>query len=104
MKFNDYVIATNGCMGNRLTSVKAKNSQQAVVKVITKLYNELYEDDKEVYPVDGSLLYEKFINNHQNLANVDLDYFISHFVFSDFEDCAIIAVMENGIEIYNTED
>lgn len=102
MKLNDYVIATNGCMGNRLCSVKAKNSKQAVVKTIAKLYNELYEDDEEVYPVDGNLLYEKFIENHQNL--VDLDDFITHFVFHEFEDCGIVAVMENGIEIYNTED
>lgn len=104
MKLNDYVIATNGCMGNRLCSVKAKNSKQAVVKTIAKLYNELYEDDEEVYPVDGNLLYEKFIENHQNLVDVNLDYFISHFIFSEFEDCGIVAVMENGIEIYNTED
>lgn len=104
MKLNDYVIATNGCMGNRLCSVKAKNSKQAVVKTIAKFYNELYEDEKDVYPVDGNLLYEKFMKNHRDLTDANLEDFITHFTFSEFDDCAITAVMENGIEIYNTED
>lgn len=104
MKLNDYVVATNGCMGHRLCSVKAKNSKQAVVKAKVKLFNELYEDDKDVYPIDGNLLYEKFMKNHQSLADVSLDDFILHFVFSGLEDCGITAVMKDGIEIYNTED
>ena len=106
MKFNDYVIAAINCNVTRLCSVKAKNPLHAIVKVFSNLYNEFYEDDEGVYPIDGNLLYEKFIENNKDAVDLEIENFVSKLAktYVEFSDCIVSAIMENGVEIYNTED
>lgn len=106
MKFNDYVIAAVDCGITRLCSVKAKNLFHAIVKVLSNLYNEFYEDDEGVYPIDGNLLYEKFIENNKDAVDLGIEDFVSKLAktYVEFSDCIISAIMENGVEIYNTAE
>ena len=103
MKFNDYVIATINCCVTRLCSVKAKNKKHAIVKVFSNLYNELYDDNEDIFPIDGNLLYEKFMNLHQDVHNASIKDFVSKLkeIYVEFSDCEVTAIMENGEEIYN---
>lgn len=103
MKFNDYVIAVVHCGVTRLCSVKAKNSKHAIVKAYSNLYNEFYEDDEGVYPIDGSLLYEKIMENHKDFEDLSIEDFALKLekIYVEFSDCILSAVMENGKEIYN---
>lgn len=102
MKFNDYVIAVVNCGITRLCSVKAKNPHHAVVKALVNLYNEECEDDYNT-PIDGNLLYEKFIKNNNDTINLNIECFVSKLIYTygEFTDCEVSAVMENGKEIYN---
>lgn len=106
MKLNDYVIAAVDCGVTRLCSVKAKNLQHAIVKAMSNLYNEFYEYNFEAIPIDGNLLYEKFIKNDKSIIDLETEDFVSKFIetYIEFSDYTISAVMENGREIYNTED
>ena len=106
MNLNDYIIAVvdHDCDITRLCSVKAENANHAIVKVLFNLYNESCKDDFDILPIDGDLLYEKFINN--NAVDLEIHDFVLKFVqtYVEFDDFEVIVVMENGIEIFNAEN
>lgn len=103
MKLNDYVVAVVDCGLTRLCLIKAKNPKHAIVKAFSNLYNELYENDENVLPIDGNLLYEKFITYFKDVIDMTIEDFTSKLtkIYVEFSDCCISAIMENGVEIYN---
>ena len=101
MKFNDYVVSVNDYVHNeiRLIAVKASNIKHAIVKALVKLHNEFYEDNIEELPIDGDLLYEKFINIKGEYENIE--DFINTFrlTYSEFTEYKINTILENGKEV-----
>ena len=101
MKFNDYVVSVNDYIYSkvRLIAVKASSIEHAIIKALVKLYNEPLEDDIEELPIDGDLLYEKFINIKGECESIEdfIDTF--RLTYSEFTDYKINTVLENGKEI-----
>lgn len=101
MKFNDYVVSVNDYVHSevRLIAIKASNVEHAIVKALVKLHNESLEDDIEEFPIDGDLLYEKFIKIKGEFG--DLDEFIEAFreTYNKFVEYSVNTVLENGTEI-----
>lgn len=101
MRFNDYAVSVNDYVHSeiRLIAVKASNIKHAIVKALVKLHNEFYEDYIEELPIDGDLLYEKFINVKGKCESVK--DFINTFklTYSEFTEYEINALLENGKEI-----
>lgn len=101
MKFNDYVVSVNDYVYNevRLIAVKASSIEHAIVKALVELHNEFLEDYIEELPIDGDLLYEKFINIKGKYESIE--DFINTFrlTYSEFTEYKINAILENGKEI-----
>ena len=101
MKFNDYVVSVNDYIYSevRLIAVKANSIEHAIIKALVKLHNESLEDDIEEFPIDGDLLYEKFINIKGECENVEDFIDTLRLTYSEFTEYKINVALENGKEI-----